>query len=79
MHSFVKHDVAVKTGCTTAAAPVQSVTLADENTVVSDSIFCLYLTVVVGARTEYSMPRVPCRVLPQLTSDVILGVDWLRT
>ena len=64
MHSFVKHDIVVKTGCTTVAAPVLSVTLADENTVVSDSISCLDLMVVVGARTEYSMPRVPCRVLP---------------
>ena len=64
MHSFVKHDVVVKTGCTTIAAPVLSVTLADENTVVSDSISCLDLTVVVGTETEHSMPGVPCRVLP---------------
>ena len=64
MHSFVKHDVVVKTGCTTAATPILSVTLADENTVVSDSISCLDLTVVVGAEAEYSMPGVPCRVLP---------------
>ena len=64
MHSFVKHDIVVKTGCTTVAAPVLSVTLADENTVVSDSISCLDLMVVVGAEAEYSMPGVPCRVLP---------------
>ena len=64
MHSFVKHDVVVKTECTTAAAPVLSVTLADENTVVTDSISCLDLTVFVGAGAEYSMPGVPCRVLP---------------
>ena len=63
MHSFVKNDV-VKTGCTTAAAPVLSVTLADENTVVSDSLAHLDLTAVVGAGTAYSMPGVPCRVLP---------------
>ena len=78
MHSFVKHDIVVKTGCTTVAAPVLSVTLADENTVVSDSLACLDLTAVVDAGTEYSMPGVPCRVLPYLTSDVILGMDWLR-
>ena len=54
-HSFVKYDIVVKTGCTTVAAPVLSVTLADENTVVSDSLACLDLTVVVGASTEYSM------------------------
>ena len=64
MHSFVKHNIVVKTGCTTVAMPILSVTLADENTVVSDSISCLDLTVVVGAKTEYFMPRVPCRVLP---------------
>ena len=64
MHSFVKHGVVVKTGCTTIAAPLLSVTLADENTVVSDSVSCLDLMVVVGAGTEYSMPGVPCRVLP---------------
>ena len=63
-HSFVKHNVVVKTGCTTAAAPVLSVTLADENTVVSDSLAHLDLTAVVGAGTAYSMPGVPCRVLP---------------
>ena len=56
MHSFVKHGVVVKTGYTTAAVPILSATLADENTVVSDSISCLDLTVVVGAGTEYSMP-----------------------
>ena len=63
-HSFVKHDILVKTGCTTVAAPILSVTLADENSVVSDSFSCLDLTVVVGAETEYSVPRVPCCVLP---------------
>ena len=62
-HSFVKHDVVVKTGCTTATAPVLPVTLANENTVVSDYLACLDLTAVVGAGTEYSMPGVPCRVL----------------
>ena len=64
LHSFVKHDVVVKTGCTTAAAPVLSVTLADENTVVSDSLAHLDLTAAVGTGTAYSMPGVPCRVLP---------------
>ena len=64
MHSFVKHNVVVKTGCTTAAAPVLSVTLADESTVVSDSISCLDLMAAVGTEVEYSMPGVPCRVLP---------------
>ena len=64
MDSLVKHDIVVKTGCTTVAAPMLSVTLADENTVVSDSISCLDLTVVIGAEAEYSMPGVPCRVLP---------------
>ena len=64
MHSFVKHDIVVKTGCMTVAAPILSVTLADENTVVSDSVSCLDLMVVVGAEAEYSMPGVPCRVLP---------------
>ena len=64
MHSFVKHDVVVKIGCTTAATLILSVTLADENTDVSDSLACLDLMVVVGAETEYSMPWVPCcRVL----------------
>ena len=77
MHSFIKHNIVVKTGCTTAAALVLSVTLADESTVVSDSISCLDLMVVVGAEAEYSMPGVPYCVLPQLTSDVILGMDWL--
>ena len=51
-YSFVKHDIVVKTRCTTAATPVLSVTLADENTVVSDSISCLDLMVVVGAEAE---------------------------
>ena len=64
LHSFVKHNIVVKTGCTAAAAPILSVTLADENTVVSDSLACLDLTAVVGAGTMYSMPEVPCRVLP---------------
>ena len=64
MHSFVKHNIIVKTGCTTAAAPVLSVTLADENTVISDSLAHLDLMAVVGAGTVYSMPGVPCRVLP---------------
>ena len=63
MHSFVKHDVVVKTECTTAAEPVLSVTLADENTVVTDSISCLDLMIVVGTEAEYSMPGVTCRVL----------------
>ena len=63
-HIFVKHDVVVKTGCTTAAAPLLSVILADENTVVSDSLAHLDLTAVVGAGTAYLMPGVPCRVLP---------------
>ena len=58
MHSFVKHNVVVKTGCTTAAAPILSVTLADENTVVSDPLACLDLMAVVGAGTAYSMPGV---------------------
>ena len=62
-HSFVKHNIVVKTGCTTAAAPVLSVTLADENTVISDSLVHLDLTAVVGAGTAYSIPAVPCRVL----------------
>ena len=48
----------------TKAAPVLSVTLADENTVVSDSTSCLDLMVAVGAKAEYSMPGVPCHVLP---------------
>ena len=50
-HSFFKHDVVVKTGCTTAATPILSVMLADENTVVSDSLACLDLMAVVGAGT----------------------------
>ena len=62
-HSFVKHDVVVKTGCTTAAAPVLSVMLANEKTVISDSLAHLDL-MAVGAGTEYSMPGVPCHVLP---------------
>ena len=62
-HSFVKINVVVKTGCTTAAAPVLSVMLADENTVISDSLAHLELTAVVGAGTAYSMPGVSCRVL----------------
>ena len=64
MKSFVKHDVVVKTGYTTAAVPILSATLADENTVVSDSLAHLDLMAVVGAGTAYSMPGVPCRVLP---------------
>ena len=64
MHSFVKHDVVVKTGCTTAATPILSVMLADEKTVVSDSLACLDLAAVVGADTAYLMPGVPCHVLP---------------
>ena len=64
MHSFIKHDIVIKTGCMTVATPVLSVTSADENTVVSDSVFCLNLMVVVGTGAEYSMPGVPCRVLP---------------
>ena len=63
-HSFVKHDVVVKTGFMTAAAPVLSVTLANENTVVSDSLAHLDLMAVVGAGTAHSMPGVPCHVLP---------------
>ena len=63
-HSFVKNDIVVKTGCTTAAAPILSVTLGDESTVISDSLAHLDLTAVVGAGTVYSMPGVPCRVLP---------------
>ena len=54
----------VKTRCTTAAAPALPVTLANKHTVVSDSISCLELMVVVGAEVEYSMPGVPCRILP---------------
>ena len=50
-HSFVKHNVVVKTICTTAAAPVLSVTLADKNTVVSDSLACLDLKEIIGAGT----------------------------
>ena len=64
MHSFVKHDVGVKTGYTTAAANVLSITLADKNTVVSDYISYLDLTAVVGTETECSMPGVPCCILP---------------
>ena len=64
LHSFIKTNVVVKTGCTTAAAPVLSVTLADKNTVVSDSLAHLDLTAAVGAGTAYSMPEVLCRVLP---------------
>ena len=64
MHSFIKHDVVVKTGCTTAATPILSVTLADKNIVVIDSISCLDLMVIVGAEAENSMPGVPCCVLP---------------
>ena len=63
-HSFVKHDVVVKTRCTIAATPILSVTLADKNIVVSDSVSCLDLMVVVGAEAEYSMLGAPCRVLP---------------
>ena len=63
-HSFVKHDIVVKAGCTIAAAPILSVTLADENTVIRDSLAHLDLTAVVGAGFAYSMPGVPCRVLP---------------
>ena len=63
-HSFVKNDVVVKTGCTTAATPVLSVMLVDENTVISDSLAHLDLTAVVSAGTAYSMPEVSCRVLP---------------
>ena len=59
MHSFVKHDIVVKTGCTTATAPVLSVTLADENTIVSDYLAHLDLMAAVGAATAYSMPGVP--------------------
>ena len=61
-HSFVKNDV-VKTGCTTAAAPVLSVMLADEYTVISDFLAHLDLTAAVGAGTAYSMSGVTCRVL----------------
>ena len=64
MHSFVKHDIVVKTGCTTIVAPILSVTLADENTDVSDSLSHLDLTAAVGAGTAYSMPGVPCHVRP---------------
>ena len=52
MHVFVKHYVVVKTGCTIAATPVLAVTLADKNTVVSDSISCLDLMVFVGAEAQ---------------------------
>ena len=47
----MKHNIVVKTGCTNAATPVLSVALADENTVVSDSISCLDL-MVVGAEAD---------------------------
>ena len=57
-HSFVKHDIVVKTGCTTVATPVLSVTLEDENIVISDSTSYLDLMVAVGAEAEYSMPGV---------------------
>ena len=63
-HSFVKNDIVVKTGCMTAAAPVLSVMLADENTVISDSLAHLDLKAAVGAGTAYSIPGVPCCVLP---------------
>ena len=63
MHSFVKYDVVVKTRCMTAAIPVLFITLVDENTVVSNSISCLDLTVVVVAEAEYSMPGVSCGVM----------------
>ena len=59
----LSNNIVIKTGCTTAATPVLSVTLADENTVVCDSISCLDLMVAVGAKAEYSMPGLPCRVL----------------
>ena len=63
-HSFVKHNVVMQTECTTAAAPVLSVTLEDENTVLRDSISCLDLTVAMSAKAEYSMSGIPCCVLP---------------
>ena len=50
-HSFVKQNVIVKTGSTTAATLILSVMLADENTLVSDSLAHLDLTAVVGAGT----------------------------
>ena len=64
MHGFVKHDVVIKTRCTTAATPLLFITLADKNTVVSDYLPCLDLTVIVGAEAEYSMPRLPCHARP---------------
>ena len=77
MHSFVRQSVVAWTGCTTTVAPILSVTLADENAVLSDSIYCLDLMLAVGTTTKYSMSRVPCHVLPLLTSNMILGMDWL--
>ena len=64
MHNLIKHDIVVKIGCTTAAAPVLVVSLAEKNTVVSDSLSCLDLMVVLGAEAQYSMPGVPCHVQP---------------
>ena len=58
MHSFVKHDIVVKTECTTVAAPELSVTLVDENIVVSDSLVCLDLMAFVIATCKYERCRV---------------------
>ena len=64
MHSSVKHNIVVKTGCMIAVAPILSVTLVDKKAVVSDSISCLDLMVVDYAEVAYSMPGVPYHVLP---------------
>ena len=76
-HSFVHSRVAATGGLKLTPASKLSVTLANGSLVESVSRSFLRLEIPGGISEQPVVIEQHVRVLPDLTSDVILGMDWL--
>ena len=76
-HSFVHSRVAATGGLKLTPASKLSVTLANGSLVESVSRSFLRLEISGGISEQLVVIEQHVRILPDLTSDVILGMDWL--
>ena len=76
-HSFVHSRVAATGGLKPEPASKLNITLADSSLVSSVSRSLLHLEIPGEISEQPVVIEQHVRVLPDLTSDVILGMDWL--
>ena len=78
MHSFVSQAVVDKHGLPVHQVDSMQVTLADGH-VVHSKAACIVPLVVCTEQECALYSAVSCRMLDNLSSDVVLGIDWLQS